>query len=299
MARLTALPSVDIIRGFKGVIDFYLWKGLPCVRKWPYTPPRRRTAATIAAAALFGDILKSYRLLADNVLEAYRETAAGTPRTARDVFTSSVLGYLHEASMSDFLNLLTNCRDSLLALEALLGALGSEDTDDLQVDVKTSALPAGAATLAEQQTQTTALQVIDNLSDALQSVATDQLQVRGEDQLFSFKGVLCSYRTAKISGADGYIDSNPVPAGEIWCVTSIGANDIDTATTRHRYLLSHPPAATRFYKVDAVIAATDYTYWGGWIWLDPGDTIRVNFIGGLVNDDCAVALTGHIMTLET
>ncbi|GAI78615.1 unnamed protein product, partial [marine sediment metagenome] len=30
MARLTALPSLDIIHGFRGILDFYLWKGLPC-----------------------------------------------------------------------------------------------------------------------------------------------------------------------------------------------------------------------------------------------------------------------------
>jgi len=47
----------------------------------------------------------------------------------------------------------------------------------LQVDVLTSALPAGAATLAEQQTQTTALRLIDDLRGALAAVAADQLRV--------------------------------------------------------------------------------------------------------------------------
>lgn len=99
MARLTALPSLDIIRGFKGVLDFYLWKGLPCVRKWPHTPRSRRTEGSIAAAALFGDILKSYRLLAPTVLEAYQENANGIPRTPRDVYVSGVLGHLHERTI--------------------------------------------------------------------------------------------------------------------------------------------------------------------------------------------------------
>jgi len=48
---------------------------------------------------------------------------------------------------------------------------------ELQVDVGSSALPTGAATLAEQQTQTTALQLIDDLRNALGSVNTDDLQV--------------------------------------------------------------------------------------------------------------------------
>ncbi|MBA7569735.1 hypothetical protein ES708_11476 [subsurface metagenome] len=101
MAKLTALPSLDIIRGFKGTLDFYIRRGQPCVRKWPHTPRSRRTPATIAAAALFGGILKSYRLVADTVLAAYQENAKGIPRTPRDVYVSGVLGHLHERTIPE------------------------------------------------------------------------------------------------------------------------------------------------------------------------------------------------------
>jgi len=47
---------------------------------------------------------------------------------------------------------------------------------DLQVDVATSALPTGAATAAHQVTQTTALQLIDDLRDALDSIGSDALR---------------------------------------------------------------------------------------------------------------------------
>ena len=69
----------------------------------------------------------------------------------------------------------------------LLTLLGYDGTDfrnihvdaagDLQVDVATSGLPAGAATAAHQVTQTTALQLIDDLRTALDSVGTDELRV--------------------------------------------------------------------------------------------------------------------------
>jgi len=69
----------------------------------------------------------------------------------------------------------------------LLTLLGYDGTDfrnihvdaagDLQVDVATSALPTGAATAAHQVTQTTALQLIDDLRTALNSVGTDELRV--------------------------------------------------------------------------------------------------------------------------
>ena len=177
MARLKALPSLAIIRSFKGLIDFVIWRGVPYARAWPKKPRLPRSIPSQQAAAVWGLIVQNYRLLADTALAAFQEAAIGQPRTARDLYITAVYGYLHEASMSDFLTLLTNCRDSLLALERLLGALASEATDSLIVHVATSALPTGAATAAKQDTQTTALQLIDDLRNALGSVNTDDLQV--------------------------------------------------------------------------------------------------------------------------
>ena len=54
--------------------------------------------------------------------------------------------------------------------------LRRDANDALQVAVASLPLPTGAATLAEQQTQTTALQLIDDLRTALASVALDQLR---------------------------------------------------------------------------------------------------------------------------
>ena len=99
MARLTALPSIDIIHGFKGTLDFYLWKGLPCARKWPYNPKSHHSQATIAAAATFGAVLKFYALLADTVLASFKEDAKDHTRTARDIFMSAKYGKLHSRTV--------------------------------------------------------------------------------------------------------------------------------------------------------------------------------------------------------
>ncbi len=101
MARLTALPSLDIIHGFQGVLDFYLWKGLPCARKWPYTPPSHVTEGTIAARALFGAISQGYSLLGDGPLQAFQEDAADQTRTARDIYMTAVYGHLHERTVPE------------------------------------------------------------------------------------------------------------------------------------------------------------------------------------------------------
>lgn len=299
MARLTELPSIDIIRGFKGVLDFYLWRGLPCVRSWPRTPKSRQTEATKAAALLFGQVLKNYRLLADMVLVAYQDIATGTPRTARDVYVSGAYGHLHEAAMSDFLTLLTNCRDSLLALEALLGALGSVDTDDLQVDVKTSALPAGASTLAEQQTQSTALAKIDDLQDALESKALDRLLVRGMDQVHSFQTSLNRRWLYTISGANGYINSDNPAAGIVWHITRVGATNRDNPITALRFEVMDPANPRTLHEERAAFGTMEWFHTPVNIWLTPTQYVRVYYIGGQAGDGCYVTLHGEIMTLET
>lgn len=99
MARLKVLPGLDVIRGYKGVLDFYVRRGVPCVRRWPYTPKSRRTPGSIAAAALFGEIIKGYNLLGDGPLQAFRDEAADQPRTARDLYVSAVFGHLHERTI--------------------------------------------------------------------------------------------------------------------------------------------------------------------------------------------------------
>jgi len=171
-------------------------------------------------------------------------------------------------------------------------------TGHAQVDVLASDLPAGAATAAHQVTQNTALQLIDNLVNALQSVATDRLKVRGEDQLFTFKGVLASRNEGAISGAGGYIESGAVPAGEIWVLTNVVATDGTTATTAHTAYVMHDGATVYLYEARAAYAADVKSSWGGHAYLDVGDTVRVYFTGGLVADTVRVDILGHRMTVE-
>jgi len=96
MAKLNALPSLEVIDTLKGTLDFYLWKGIPVVRKWPYIPMSSRTPASLASAQLFGQIVQGWALTGGEPRAAYQEAAADQPRTARDLYVSGVLGHLHE-----------------------------------------------------------------------------------------------------------------------------------------------------------------------------------------------------------
>ncbi|GAI96029.1 unnamed protein product, partial [marine sediment metagenome] len=70
------------------------------------------------------------------------------------------------------------------------------------------------------------------LVDALQSVGTDRLQVRGEDQLFGYKDTL----RVLVSGAipNLYLQAGLTVAGELWTVTGIVAWN-DTAVMDQVY----------------------------------------------------------------
>ena len=190
----------------------------------------------------------------------------------------------------------------------------------IQADVLSSALPTGAATDTVLQAvrdrlgalttpaagstnklltdALTALQLIDNLQAALQSVNTDALQVRGENQLWSYAQVLGSYLTSVVSGADGYCASPVVPAGQVWIVTTAAACLIPRASTVHRYYNNHDAFSYLFHRQAAAFAAAEHTTWSGITYLDPGDDIRVYFTGAQAADTGEVALTGYRMTLE-
>ena len=91
MAKITKLPGLNIIKGFKGTLDFYVWKGIACVRRWPRSPGHRRAPAVEAQWSAFAIATKLWIELSPEVQEAFKRMAAGTPWSGRDVFTKSYL----------------------------------------------------------------------------------------------------------------------------------------------------------------------------------------------------------------
>lgn len=98
MPVLSGLPSTEIIGALKGTLDFYYWKGLPCVRSWPHTPMASRTQASLDSAHLFGSIVQGWALVGGSVKYLYNADAADQNRTGRDLYVSGVLGHLHVRS---------------------------------------------------------------------------------------------------------------------------------------------------------------------------------------------------------
>jgi len=96
MGKLKVMPQQAIIDGFKGTIDFYVYMGIPCFRKWPKSPGKLRAPAVMATWASFSYIANKWLLLPDEIRAAYEEMASGTGMTGRDMFTRSYLSGLFD-----------------------------------------------------------------------------------------------------------------------------------------------------------------------------------------------------------
>jgi len=191
---------------------------------------------------------------------------------------------------------------------APISVLGFDGTDfyvlkldsdgHLQVDVQTSALPTGAATFAEQQTQTATLELIALIRNALQSVATDRLKVRGENQLFS---ILQPWRerVAFVStGATQTVDGSPVGAGTYRVVTTISASN--QSRDGSRILLRYISGST-IVSLHSVLNPVQYQIadvQGFWV-LPPDAYIQASFYGIQAGDDLRLYGSGYVMTMES
>lgn len=86
MSRLEALPERAIIDGFKGKIDFYLWKDIPCARRWPKKPSMPRSPGVIDGQQLFAHTAQLATQLSPSVIAAFEEMAQEIPLTWKDLF---------------------------------------------------------------------------------------------------------------------------------------------------------------------------------------------------------------------
>ena len=91
MAKLTKLPGVQVVSGLKGVIDFYVWMGIPCARSWPRSPGHDRAPSVQLQWPAFAWASSNWNELSPYVRQAYEDLARGTNMTPRDLFTKSFI----------------------------------------------------------------------------------------------------------------------------------------------------------------------------------------------------------------
>ncbi|GAH01141.1 unnamed protein product [marine sediment metagenome] len=85
------MPHMDIVAGFKGSVDFYLWRGIPCARGWPKSPGKVRSPAVMSQWPAWTYASKEWKQLSPAIQAAYYELATNSGLSARDM---QMRGYL-------------------------------------------------------------------------------------------------------------------------------------------------------------------------------------------------------------
>jgi hypothetical protein len=88
----TTCATMDALAGrLKNVLDFYFWKGIPCVRAWPKGAEVVRSEARAASASAFAAIAQQKTLLPANIKENLKLMSAGSTYTWGDLWTKNQL----------------------------------------------------------------------------------------------------------------------------------------------------------------------------------------------------------------
>jgi len=95
MAKLLAMPEMDIIDGFKGSVDFYVYMGIPVARAWPKSPGDARSPAVRAQWPFFTYASREWKNLSPFVQAAYTELSTNSGLSGRDMMIRAYLSGLY------------------------------------------------------------------------------------------------------------------------------------------------------------------------------------------------------------
>ena len=95
MAKLTALPSMAIIDGFKKTVDFYVYMGIPVARAWPRSPGHIRSPAVMAAWAPFSEASRAWRETSPEWRTAFELMARRSGLSGRDLSVAAYMSGLY------------------------------------------------------------------------------------------------------------------------------------------------------------------------------------------------------------
>lgn len=92
MAKLARLPSLGIIAGFRGTLDFYEDRGLFIVRSWPRGKALGLAPGTVAQQPLFIRASRLKKYISQPVSIAARRYTLGGSSTWADIMTRAYYG---------------------------------------------------------------------------------------------------------------------------------------------------------------------------------------------------------------
>lgn len=77
MARLAQPVSPDTVKVYRGVVDFYFWKGIPVARAWPRKKRNQPSQAEQATRENFAVIAKATGGIGSTLQGIFADFAAG------------------------------------------------------------------------------------------------------------------------------------------------------------------------------------------------------------------------------
>lgn len=95
MAKIAAMPSTAIIDGFKGTIDYYVHDGQPCVRSWPRSPGKKRSAAVEEQWPAFTIASRLWNELSPEIQTSFNSMAQSSGLNGRDLAERAYLSGLY------------------------------------------------------------------------------------------------------------------------------------------------------------------------------------------------------------
>ena len=159
---------------------------------------------------------------------------------------------------------------ALQTIDDLAGALGSVNTDDIQVDVKTSGLPTGAATESTLSTMSGKL-------PSGWSWPYDALWLADQSTL---SGVTTWTHTPE-----------PIPSGEIWKITRVSIRNDDSVIGTF-VLDDYDVTDLKRIIQDSSLEAATWHHYDLESWWSSGENPRVRFLGCSDGDTLYYTLNG-------
>lgn len=114
MAVLKQLPEEHIIKGMKGTVDFYEWKGIAVARKWPRKAIPTQTAAELATWNFFRLMTRSYKDQSPLVIQSLNAMVMNSSQRNFDLYQSGQYG--HQFSERNPMQIADTEEDSMISI---------------------------------------------------------------------------------------------------------------------------------------------------------------------------------------
>lgn len=95
MARISELPPYATILGHRGVLDYYVWRGIPVARKWPTKKLSTLNPTTREQSTAFGEFMTRLTMTSPAIIAIVQIDTRPTDWTWRDAVARAQYGNLN------------------------------------------------------------------------------------------------------------------------------------------------------------------------------------------------------------